>query len=362
MSAAPTLAPITAVEAVTPAFERTKKQLFQPFRFWRWSRLALTALLAGEIGSGGGNWGRLANWNVPGHAEKDDFFSLAAPPWTQWHDYLPLIATALLFALMLSAILIYIHSVFRFVLFDSVLTERVRIREGWRRWQRPGGRFFLWQIGYSAVLLVLLAMVVGLPLLYAWRRGMFSDAGAHWGWLLAGGLLMFFLAGILILAALLVATLTKDFVVPLMALEELSALDAWRRLLPMLRAEKGPYAGYIGMKIVMAMASAIIFGILSIFALLIALIPLVILGMVVGVSAAALGLTWNPLTIVLAVLVGAALLFGLFWVVALVSVPSVVFFQSYTLHFFGARYSRLGVLVTPPAAPPAPPAAAPAPA
>ena len=357
MSAAPTLAPITAVEAMTPAFERTKKQLFQPFRFWRWSRLALISLLAGEFGSGGGNWGRIIE--PPGRAGKHDLFSLAAPLWTQWHDYLPVIVAAVLFAFTLAVMFIYIASIFRFILFDAVLTERVRIREGWRRWQLPGGRFFLWQIGLSAVMLALLAIVVGLPLLYAWRSGMFSNAGEHWGTLLAGGLLMFFLAGALVLLGLLVGVFTKDFVVPLMALEELSALDAWRRLLPMLKAEKGPYAGYIGMKIVLAFAGAIIFGILSILALFIVLIPLGILGIVVWVLVAALGVTWNPLTIVLAVLVGAALLFGLLWIMALVSVPSVVFFQSYTLYFFGARYSRLGVLVTPPATPPA---AAPAPA
>ena len=353
-------APISAVEAVTPAFERAKKQLFQPFRFWRWSRLALTSLLAGEIGSGG-NWGNSANWNAPGRAGKHDLFSVAAPPWAQWHDYLPLIAAVLLFGLMLAAIFLYISSVFRFILFDSVLTERVRIREGWRRWQSHGGRFFLWQIGYAAVLLAVLAVVVGLPLLYAWRKGMFSDGGEHWGSFLAGGLLMLFLAGILILAALLITTLTKDFVVPLMALEELSALEAWRRLLPMLKAEMGPYGGYIGMKIVLAIASAIIFGILSVLALIMVLIPLVIVGIVAAVLVWALGLTWNPLTIVLAVLVGAAALFGLFWMVALVSVPSVIFFQSYTLHFFGARYSRLGAMLAP-AAPPAPPISAPAPA
>ena len=359
MSAAPTPAPISAVEAMTPAFERAKKQLFQPFSFWRWSRLALTALLAGEIGSGGNynfNW-----FPQQTRSKSDGLHILSAPPWAQWHDYLPVIATALLFGLMLAAIFVYISSVFRFILFDSVLTERVRIREGWHRWQRHGGRFFLWQIGYAAVLLVLLGIVVGVPLLYAWRRGMFSGGGEHWGSLLAGGLLLFFLGGILILAALLVTTLAKDFVVPLMALEELSALDAWRRLLPLLKAEKAPCAGYIGMKIVLAMASAILFGILSLLALIVVLIPLLILGILVVLLVPPLGLTWNPLAIVLAVLVGAALVFGLFWIVALVSVPSVVFFQSYTLYFFGARYPRLGAMLAPPA-PPAPPTTAPAPA
>ena len=138
-------------------------------------------------------------------------------------------------------------------------------------------------------------------------------------------------------------------------------MDAWRRLLPMLQSEKVSYAGYIGMKIVLAIASSIIFGILGLVALVIVAIPLVIVGIVLGVAAAALGLTWNPLTIVLAVLVGAAVLFCVLWLMAMVSVPSVVFFQWYTLHFLGSRYARLGAILAPPA-PPAPPAAVPAPA
>lgn len=342
-----------------PGFERTKQQLFQPFRFWRWSRLALTSLLAGELGSGG-NWGNHANWNVPARSGKgNDLFLLAAPPWADWHDYLPLIVAAVLFGMVLMVILIYVSSVFRFILFDSVLTERVRIREGWRRWQDRGGRFFLWQIGFATVMITLLGLVVGLPLLYAWRNGMFRDGGEHWVALLAGGLLMLFAGGALLIASALVGVFTKDFVVPLMALEELGAIEAWRRLLPMLKSEKGSYAGYIGMKIVLAIGSAILFGILSLLALIIVLIPLVIVGIAGGVLAVGLGLTLNPLTIALAVLVGAVLLFGLMWVMALVSVPSVVFFQSYTLYYFGARYARLGAILAPPA-PPTPPATAPA--
>jgi len=346
---------------MTPAFARTKQQLFQPFRFSRWWRLALTSLLAGELGSGG-NWGNQFNWRDTGHSGKgNELFLLAAPPWANWHDYLPVIVAAVISALLLMVILIYVSSVFRFILLDSVLRERVRIREGWRRWEECGGRFFLWQIGFATVSITLLGLLVGLPLLYAWRSGLFDHAKEHVGALILGGLAMFFLAALLVILGALVGVFSKDFVVPLMALEELSALEAWRRLLPMLKAQKGPYAGYIGMKILLAIASGILFGILSLLALLLAAIPLVILGIVVVILAGAMGLTWNPLTIVVAVLVGAVVLFGLFWLVALVSVPSVVFFQSYTLYFFGARYARLGAILTPPAPPP-PSATIPAPA
>ena len=359
MAAGPTLAPITAVQAMTPAFERAKQQLFQPFRFSRWWRLALTSLLAGELGSGG-NWGRLGDFRKSS-GKSDEFFFLAAPPWGNWHDYLPVIVAAVISALLLMVILIYVSSVFRFILLDSVLRERVRIREGWRRWQDPGGRFFLWQIGFATITITLLGMVFGLPLFYAWRAGMFKTPGEHVGALVLGGLLMFFVGGLLVVAGALVGVFTKDFVVPLMALEELNAMDAWRRLLPMLQSDKSSYAGYIGMKIVLAIAAGILFGILGLIVLIVVLIPLMIAGIVLGVVATALGLTWNPITIVLGVLVGAALLFCLFWLMAMVSVPSVVFFQWYTLHFFGSRYARLGAVLAPPA-PPAPPAAVPAPA
>lgn len=358
MAAAPTLGHITAIEAMTPAFERTKKQLFQPFRFSYWWRLALTSLLAGEMGSGGGNWSNLGDLSGPGRSGKsDEFFFLAAPPWADWQLYLPLIAALVVLGLVLFVILIYVSSVFRFILFDSVLRERAHIREGWRRWQGRGGRFFVWQLGFTALML-LLAMVVGLPLFLAWRTGMFQHPDEHVGALILGGFLMFFVTAALVIAGELVAVFTRDFVVPLMALEELSATDAWRRLLPMLRSEKVSYAGYIGMKIVLAICSGILFGILGLIAMIIVLIPLVLVGIVLGVLAAALGLTWNPLTIVLAVLVGAVVMFCLFWMMAMVYVPAAVFFQWYTLLFFGSRYARLGALVTPPA----PPAAAPAPA
>jgi len=358
MAAAPTLGPITAAEAMTPAFERTKQQLFRPFRFSHWWRLALTALLAGEMGSGGNFHG--GNWNLPGRHDKGkDFFLMAAPPWMDWHAYLGVIVVAVVLGLLLGIVFIYISSVFRFILFDSVLTERVHIREGWRRWQERGGRFFLWQIGFAAVMITLVGLVIGLPVLYAFRGGMFDHADEHVGALVLGGFLMLFVGGGLLIASALVGVFTKDFVVPLMALEELGAIEAWRRLLPMLKSEKGSYAGYIGMKIVLAIASGIVFGILSIIVLLILAIPLAILGILGVAAAAALGITWNPLTIVLAVLVGAAVLFGLLWVMAMIMVPAVVFFQSYTLLFFGSRYARLGAMLAPPA-PPAPPAAVPA--
>ena len=45
--------PISAMDSISLAFEHTKRQLFKPFRFGQWVRLAFVGLLAGELGSGG---------------------------------------------------------------------------------------------------------------------------------------------------------------------------------------------------------------------------------------------------------------------------------------------------------------------
>ena len=46
--------PISAVDAISPAFEHARQQLVRPFRASQWAKLGLVGLLAGEMSSGGG--------------------------------------------------------------------------------------------------------------------------------------------------------------------------------------------------------------------------------------------------------------------------------------------------------------------
>src|SRR5207245_6509452 len=81
----------------------------------------------------------------------------------------------------------------------------------------------------------------------------------------------------------------------------------------------------------------------------------------------AAGLPWHPATIGIVVLAGGFLVSRLLFVMAMLSVPSAVFFQAYALYFLGSRYPQLGEKLTFPAlGPPSPgtlpPTAAPVPA
>jgi hypothetical protein len=171
-------------------------------------------------------------------------------------------------------------------------------------------------------------------------------------------LLCVFLAYVVVTA--IAGLFAKDFCVPVMALEKVGVLDAWRRLLPMLGAEKLAFTGFVLMKIVLAVGAAIIFGIATLLALIAVAIPLVIAGAVLFFVAKAAGLAWSLATISIAAILGGIVLAGIIYLIALVSTPAMVFFQSYVLHFFGARYPTLGAIVfAPPEAPPSPSASGP---
>jgi hypothetical protein len=207
-----------------------------------------------------------------------------------------------------------------------------------------------------------LTVLVGIPAAFALAAGWIKDPRHHMIPLILGGILLFFVVIGFILLSLVVHVLTKDFVVPEMALENVTAFEGWRRLLPMLRSEKGSYAGYLGMKIVMAVAASVAVGILAVIVVLILLIPVGGFGVVAVILGKTAGLTWNLYTITLAVVVGCIVLAILLYVIALISVPTIVFFPAYSIYFFASRYPPLDALLhPPPIAAPVPPMAPPLP-
>ena len=249
---------------------------------------------------------------------------------------------------------------FRFILFDAVLNNRCELGEGWRRWQRQGSSYFLWQFSFSLATFAAIGIVMGVPVLVAWRAGVFTNPDKHFVVLIIGGLILFFLFVAIMIVSAIGALFAKDFVVPVMAIEGHGVLEGWRRFLPMLGQEKGAYAFYVLMRIVLAIGSAILFGILEFMIVFALLIPIGLAGIVVFFIAKGAGMTWNPLTIGLTVAGGCAVLLLLVAVTAFISTPAMVFFQAYSMHFFGSRYPALGTALSPPEA--MPPALAPLPA
>jgi hypothetical protein len=264
----------------------------------------------------------------------------------------PLLYGALILVLIVVAtvfwiLLLYVSSVMRFILFDSVIAKHCEIRRGWGRRRGTGWRYFLWQLLFFVAMLVGMTVLVGIPAALALAAGWLKDPKEHLIPLILGGMFWFFLAMGFVLCALVVHVLTKDFVVPQMALEDIGAIEAWRRLWPRVKLEKGGYAGYIGMKIVMALGAAMVFGIVTFIVLLIILIPVGGFGAIAVLAGKAAGLTWNLYTISVTVVVASVLLAVIMYVISLISVPAIVFFPAYSIYFFASRYPPLNELLHP---------------
>jgi MFS family permease len=348
--------PLTAVDSITLAIEHTKQQLFKPFRVGQWTKLAFVGLLAGELGSGGCN---RANFSFPRHPG-------ASHPHPQFPGSLgidpvllaALVAAAVVAALAIGIILLYVSSVMRFVLFDSIIARECHIRWEWNHRLGPGWRYFVWKLGYILLTMAGIVALVGIPLAFAFAAGWLKEPKEHLPVLVLGGTILFFLLLSIVVATAVILVLTKDFVVPQMALENVDASEGWRRLWPMIKAEKGTYAAYIGMKIVLAFLAAILIGIATLILGLIIAIPSVGLGILAVFSGKTAGLTWNTNTIVMAVVIGCVLLAIFLYLVSLIYVPAIVFFPAYSVHFFAGRYPRLSaVLYPPPPVPNVPPGA-----
>ena len=352
--------PISAVDCIQPALRHTREQLFTRFRLGQWSRLALVGILAAELHVGGCGFGNLGRgWPHVPHKSQGQFLPSSSLPFN-WPglnsthvssdiaQLVGLIMVAIFALTLLALVFLFINSVFRFILFDSVLSRRCSIGEGWQKWRRGGGRFFLWQIVFQFAAGLFLLVLFGVLLALALAAGWTTDLKEHIGRMMVGAILLAGSLLVFVLTAVVVQILAKDFLVPIMALEDLDFADGWHHLLAMIGPEKGRFAVYLLLKLVLSIAAGILFSIIAIIPVLL----VVVSGVVAVLAGRFAGMGWSVTTISLAIILGSSLFFLLMYLVALVCVPATVFFPAYAMYFLAARYPTLDALLHP--APPAP--------
>jgi hypothetical protein len=347
----------SAVDVISIAFAHAADQLAEPFRFGQWARLALLALATGELSSGGGCSNAFRS--IPMQFPKPAHNFMDPKDVLQGIDP-ALIATLFLVlvggGLLLMLVWIYVASVSRFVLFEAVLKKHCDpLSEGWQRWQGPGLRYFGWQLVLSVISLAVAAVLfipILLPILAMMKNH--KQPGPEIFLALLPVALLF---GLFSLFVVLINLFSKDFVVPLMALDGVGVFEGWRRLWAMIKAEPLSYAGYVGMKIVLAIGASVVFGILSGIAAAIVIVPSALVVAAVVLLSKGGTFAWNVATITAGVVAVAIVLAIVMYLVALVCVPVAVFFPAYAMYFFAERFPALHArLYPPPPVPPAPPA------
>ncbi|HET9839045.1 MAG TPA: hypothetical protein VFR84_12475 [Candidatus Angelobacter sp.] len=351
---------LSAVNAVSPAMSRVSAMLFKSFRLSTWLKMGFIGLLGGGVVAGGGNFNfRGPITRVPstpsGGGTRNPIEELGHI-FRSIHvaDYVHAIMIAMIVGLALSLIFLYLFSRFRFILFDSVITQQPVVGRGWRMYVSQANRFFGFWLVFRLVQLAVILTIIGVPLWNAYKSGALSGDGSMY-------VLLKMVAAIAlgaILASLvfaIISTLMKDFIMPIMALDNLTLGDSWSALWRVIVSEPGAWAGYLGMKLLLAIGASIAL----LVAGTVAVIPGFFLvgipaGILAGIGVLVLKMTSLAAAIPIFVIAGLVAAAGICCIYMLLTAPVSVFFAAYAFYFFGGRYPKLGALLWPQPTPTAP--------
>lgn len=335
-------APLAATRALTAAFHDTVDLLVKPLDASRWLKLSILCLFLG-----GGTPSAAFNWSLGSLPGDIGFRGLMAGARETIAEHAWLIAVVSMAALALLLGLLYLRSVFRFVLVDGILKREVRFRRSLQQTRRVGRSYFRWLL--AAVVVITIAFVGGNALAYPYLRSAVSAgmrSPAFWA-TLAAVLTIDVLIG---LSVALVIVLTDDLVVPIMYAESLPLLAAWRKLGLRLRAEPWAFAVYVFLRVCVAIATMVVT-----ISLLIPLLLGLFSGAIVTGALAVLGLhflgyawSWNPVSIsltsaALAILVSLTLV-----LLSVVGMPAQVLIQDFGIRFIASRCPSVESVLPPP--------------
>lgn len=295
---------------------RSTRDLLWPFKKGVWLRIALIALF---VGWGGGfpqtTWS--SDNDIPG-----DIFEGFSPSFLP--DNLGIILAFIIGILILFFIFMLIGSILQFVFVDCVRTKNVTISLNFRPRAEKGLRLFLFEIGIS-FLLILVLLAAFIPLLIA-------SGGIGGGLsLVPTTLSLLLLIPIIIIAAVIagiIQLITIDFVVPIMIRKDCGVIEGWKSIYHIIRTQWMQGIIYVIVRFLAALGAGITIIIITLLALGILAIPFAIIGFILYATVLMMNYSLLLLLLIpyLILAIPAALL---------ISVPFITFFRTYSLKVLG---------------------------
>jgi hypothetical protein len=339
----------SAAQAISPAIERTRQFLFRPFRWGRFLKLTLVAMLT-EGGMSSCNFG--SNFPSEKTAGRVPLHMPHIPQmhWPAMAVVIGVVAVVALIMIPLSLLISYLLIRLRFSYFDCVLRMQGLIAPAWRRYHRQAMRYLGLSVCIGIVFIAIMA-AVGYGL-YVHFKPLFDSMGSgsqpnFFDFLpLIGVVLPLFL--LLGLCGAVVNGLASYFVLPHMALEDASIADSLSDVWSDVQFEPGQFALFFVLRFVLTLAASI----LGMVALIVAAVIVAIVGILIGLILKAISGT-----LVFAVGVPAGIVAGAIFLLAVMGLGGTIgtFRRNYALLFYGGRYPRMGDILAPPLPPmPAP--------
>jgi hypothetical protein len=344
--------PISAVDAVSPAVQRTKIFLFRPFHFGTYLKLCLVALLTEGLG-GNGNFNPGSHHYSNHKTTVSSFTSFAIAP-----ERIAESVAALALVLLLCFFLFYLITRLRFAYFHCLIHNTKEIRPGWHIYREPATRFFWFNLIVGLCFLLLVGLIA-IPFA-AGFVGLFRNvaAGGHpdLGSILALLLPLIPIIMLIVVLAIAVDIVLRDLMLPHYALENATAGQAWSAVWARIRFEKGSFFVYALLRVLLPIVALVILFVVLILPAIVFAIAIV--AVEVGIHAAFSGAQGTTAIIGLFLEVFVGVIAFAIALVAWIAIggPLSTAIRQYAILFYGSRYQPLANILfpPPPVAPPAP--------
>jgi len=234
---------ISVIAPLSPALDRVKLMLFQPFDLEKWMVIGFSAWLAtlgqGNSGAGGG-----INYRTGHRQEQFRHMFETTKDWVMGnlHWLIPLAALLVFLGIVLWLTLLWLSSRGRFIFLHCVAGNSAEVRVPWQTYATHGNSLFLFRVGLGFLAFVLGGIALGgggwlvTSMIAARSAGLLEIASAA---------CLAVLALLVGLAFVVIARLTTDFVVPLMFLQTRSCLTGWQELKSLLAAYPAQFLLYL---------------------------------------------------------------------------------------------------------------------
>jgi hypothetical protein len=325
---------LSATEAISPALDRTKSVLFQPFRKGRSWKLAATAYLS-AMG--------ILFLPVP--------LALLFLPWLPPADGMNRLHFALLFvgAIAIStaimSALFYIGARLEFVLFDIVLFKATFVAPLCNKY---GVQVRRW-VGLKIALGTLACSAIGIPYivwLAHWTPPFPGQPGRPMSSEFVGSFaLILAIATAWISFFMLCSSLLGDFILPYIALEYATLKESIRRFSELFKTEPRQIIYFALFKVFLAIAGLVLQQIATLVMELVVFVPVGLICFVGWLLLHSLGEIGQVLMTAGAVILELAGMVFVFYFLIGIQGCVITFFQAYGLYFLGGRYPLLGDLL-----------------
>jgi len=354
------MTPLSPLDALGPAFRRTREVLAAPFRLGFFLKIALIAALTQpsfysasvSYPLQGANFATLQSMGHKSGFSAGDHF-LPGPGLAAF-GLVALIAVAMIM-LAIWVLFSYLYCRLRFTLFDLVVYKRGRVGQAWSAYGRQSWRYFGLVILVSLAFMALAVIVIGpamLNLIRAFKplvAASRASSGPAANPFPVFGAMLPLVAAILALGLLwaVVDSLMQDFLLPPMAIDDAPLESAFGRFFRLLKTDFGPVVVYVLLRFAVGIG-------LTWILMLLVFVVLLLAGLAIfGVGVLLYHLLWASLVgkvVCVALGILAALVAIVVYLVAIISVYgiSAVFKQSYAVYFLGGRYPELGARLEPP--------------